>query len=82
MRAEPRRMSDALIIDVRWDGESAIWLATSADVPGLVIEAASWPSLIEETRLVLPDLLALNGHEASARSVTFRAEAHLELAGP
>jgi hypothetical protein len=48
-------------INARWDGEASVWIATSQDVPGLVVEADSWPSMIEEVRLVLPDLLELNG---------------------
>jgi hypothetical protein len=74
-------MADAITINARWDGEAAVWLATSADVAGLVVEAPTWPGLIEETRLVLPDLLALNGQGGFARSITFRAEEHLDLAG-
>jgi Domain of unknown function (DUF1902) len=57
----------------RWDGDAHVWLATSDDVPGLVIEAESWPAMIEETRAVLPELLALNGPAANL-SLTFRAE--------
>ena len=48
-------------IKAHWDGEAAVWIATSDDVPGLVVEAESWPSMIEEVRLVLPDLLELSG---------------------
>lgn len=53
-----------LSINARWDDEAAVWIATSADIPGLVVEADSWPSMVEEVRLVLPDLFELNG-EAS-----------------
>jgi hypothetical protein len=38
-----------------------VWIATSEDVPGLVVEADSWTAMIEEMRLVLPDLIELNG---------------------
>ena len=68
-------------IHARWDGEAAVWIATSEDVPGLVIEADSWPSMIEEVRLVLPDLLELSGQTHQRLSVTFKAEEHLDLAG-
>jgi hypothetical protein len=44
-------------IQARWDGEAGVWLATSKDVPGLVIEADSLA--IKEVRLVLPELFAL-----------------------
>ena len=68
-------------IHARWDGEAAVWIATSEDVPGLVVEADSWPSMIEEVRLVLPDLLELSGQAGEKLSLTFKAEEHLDLAG-
>ena len=74
-------MSRAITIDVRWDAEAGVWLATSTDVPGLVVEASTWPTMIEEVRLVLPDLLELNGQGGKALSLTFRAEEHLDVAG-
>jgi hypothetical protein len=74
-------MSRAITIDARWDAGAGVWLATSTDVPGLVVEASTWPTIIEEVRLVLPDLLELNGQGGKALSLTFRAEEHLDLAG-
>ena len=75
-----RRMSRDITINARWDGEANVWLATSTDVPGLVVEAETWPSMIKEVRLVLPDLLDLNGRASGPLSLTFRAEEHLDLA--
>ena len=54
-------MSRSITIDARWDAEASVWIATSNDVPGLVVEADTWPAMIEEVRLVLPDLLELSG---------------------
>ena len=54
-------MNRDIIITARWDGEASVWLATSEDVPGLVVEADSWPAMIEEVKLVLPELLELAG---------------------
>ena len=54
-------MNRDLVITARWDGEANVWLATSTDVPGLIVEAETWPAMIEEVRLVLPDLLELSG---------------------
>ena len=53
-------MSSDITIDARWDGEASVWIATSNDVPGLVVEADTWPAMIEEVRLVLPELLDLS----------------------
>ena len=74
-------MTRSLTIDARWDAEAAVWLATSADLPGLVVEADSWPAMIEEVRLVVPDLLELSDQNADKLSLTFKAEEHLDLAG-
>jgi Domain of unknown function (DUF1902) len=74
-------MSRSVVIVARWDPDAKVWIATSEDVPGLVIEADSWPAMIEETRLVLPELMELSGSRGNDLSLTFRAEEHLELAG-
>jgi hypothetical protein len=74
-------MTRSITIDARWDGEASVWIATSNDVPGLVVEADTWPLMIGEVRLVLPDLLELAGEHADNLSLTFRAEEHLDVAG-
>jgi len=63
-------MTRALTIDARFDPAAKVWLATSADVPGLVVEADSWPAMIEEVQLVLPDLLELSNQRADKISLT------------
>ena len=47
-------------IKFTWDSEVGVWVATSDDVPGLVLEDASFDALMQETRLAVPTLLALN----------------------
>lgn len=74
-------MSRAIIVNARWDPEASVWIATSDDVSGLVVEADTWPAMIEEVRLVLPDLLELCGERNDNLSLTFRAEERLEVAG-
>jgi hypothetical protein len=74
-------MSRSITINARWDAEANVWIAVSEDVPGLVVEADTWPAMIEEVRLVLPDLLELSGKRSDNLSLTFRAEEHLEVAG-
>jgi len=73
-------MTRDITIEARWDGEASVWIATSNDVPGLVVEADSWPSMIEEVRLVLPELLELSGTAGATLSLTFKAEERLDLA--
>ncbi|MBC8013456.1 MAG: DUF1902 domain-containing protein [Methyloceanibacter sp.] len=61
-------MTRSSTIDARFDPEAGVWLATSADLPGLVVEADTWPAMIDEVRLVIPDLLELSGQSADKLS--------------
>lgn len=74
-------MNRDINIQARWDGEASVWIATSSDVPGLVVEADTWPRMIEEVRLILPELMELSGQGHQNLSLTFKAEEHLDLAG-
>jgi hypothetical protein len=47
-------------IQADWDPEAKVWTATSADVPGLVVEADTLDALVDEAKLLIPDLLELN----------------------
>ncbi len=73
-------MTKPIQIDARWDDEAHVWIATSGDAPGLVVEAPSWQTMIDEVRSVLPDLLELDATRARDVSLTFKAETHLALA--
>lgn len=45
----------------QWDREAGVWVAESADVPGLVAEADSPNVLARKLRILIPELLELNG---------------------
>ena len=47
-------------VQFNWDPEAAVWIATSEDVPGLVLESGSIDALIERVRYAVPELLGLN----------------------
>ena len=74
-------MSRSILINARWDDEAGVWIATSDDVPGLVVEAQTWPELIDEARLAISDLLELSGKGNGPLSLTFKVEEHLDVAG-
>jgi hypothetical protein len=63
--------SRSITVDARWDAEARVWIATGRDIHGLVVEAETWPDLIEEIQLVAPELLELlsatNARLADAR---------------
>jgi len=44
-----------------WDAEASVWIATSEDIPGLVLESGSFDALVERVRFAVPELLELNG---------------------
>jgi hypothetical protein len=62
------------IINLLWDNEAAVWIATSQDIPGLVLESGSLDALIERIRFATPELLDLNGLQSEAFSICFRSE--------
>lgn len=53
-------MTRVIVITAKWDRQTDVSLATSVDVPGLVVEAETWPAMIAEVRDGLPERLALN----------------------
>ena len=44
-----------------WDSEAGVWVAESEDVPGLVAEAESPNNLAEKLKVLIPELVELNG---------------------
>lgn len=48
-------------IRAQWDSEAGVWVAESEDVPGLVAEADSPNGLVHKLRILIPELLELNG---------------------
>ena len=48
------------VIDLLWDDEAKVWVATSNEIPGLVLEAGSYDALIERVQAAAPELIALN----------------------
>jgi predicted RNase H-like HicB family nuclease len=61
-------------VAAEWDAEAMVWVATSDDVPGLATEAETFEALAEKLRVVVPELLELNGVLApeAAAAVRFR----------
>ena len=50
-----------LEVHAEWDDEAGVWVATSDDVLGLVTEAPSMEALVERLKIIIPELMALNG---------------------
>ncbi|MCM1057918.1 MAG: DUF1902 domain-containing protein [Firmicutes bacterium] len=62
------------VIHVTWDNEASVWIATSDDIPGLVLESGSFDALLERSRIAIPELLALNSPIPSTLSLSFVSE--------
>ena len=68
-------------VKAHWDAEARVWWAESDDIPGLVAEAESHGSLVEDLRHVVPEILALNRPELRGTSITFNIvsdQSHVE----
>lgn len=63
-----------------WDNEANVWIATSDDIPGLVLESGSFDALLERTRFAVPELLQLNADKPAPFSLNFISERHERLA--
>ena len=61
MASEGANGSKVYEVRARWDSEGGVWVAESEDVPGLVAEAASPNTRGEKLRILIPELLELNG---------------------
>lgn len=57
-----------------WDADAKVWTATSTDVPGLVLESASFDHLINRVKTAIPELLALNGCSQKDCRLSIQAE--------
>jgi len=63
------------IVNLIWDNEAGVWIATSEDIKGLVLESGSIDALIERVRFTVPELLELNSHlENKKVSICFKSE--------
>ena len=64
------------IITFTWDEEASVWIATSNDIPGLVLESGSFDALLERTRFAVPELLSLTASDPQPFSLIFKSERH------
>jgi len=46
------------LINIQRDDEAGVWIATSEDIPGLILESESRDALMTEVSRAVPELLA------------------------
>ena len=64
------------IVNFKWDNKAQVWIATSKDIPGLVLESGSFDALLERVRIAVPELLSLNALSNVPISLAFLSERH------
>ena len=68
------------IINLMWDNEENVWIATSEDIPGLVLESGSFDALLERVRFAVPELLELNRSVSPSPILTFMSKRQERIA--
>ncbi|MGP1435005.1 MAG: DUF1902 domain-containing protein [Catonella sp.] len=66
-------------INLIWDKEAGVWVATSEDVKGLVLESGSLDALIERVKIAIPELLELNQKNIRRANIYFKSERYEEV---
>ena len=68
------------IINLTWDDDASVWIATSDDIPGLVLESGSFDALLERIRFAAPEIIALNHPKQSSYVLSFVSNRHERIA--
>lgn len=59
-------------IEAEWDIDAEVWVATSPNVPGLVVQGRTPDEIVDKVRLVLPALIEIGVEPGDRLNVTFR----------
>ena len=73
-RSERRMTIMECTVKLIWDSETDRWHTETEDVPGLVLEAASFDALVERVRMAAPEMLELNCGYIGPIKLSFEAE--------
>ena len=70
---------DGYNIQIVWDDEAQVWMATSIDIPGLILEEESADKLIQRVIVAAPEIIELNGVE-KRQNFYFHCNRHERMA--
>lgn len=59
----------SIVVRAQWDGEAQVWVASSSDIAGLSVEAATIEVLNAKVLLAIADLIALNGIDSELAEI-------------
>lgn len=66
-------------VELFWDEESSTWVATSEDIPGLILGSESADKLIERVRLAAPEIMELNNIDCENCTLHFHLDRYAEV---
>ena len=66
-------------VKLTWDNDASVWVATSEDIKGLVLESNSYDALIDKVKVAAPELIELNSNEP-VKTINFTSERNVEVA--
>ncbi|MDP2051941.1 MAG: DUF1902 domain-containing protein [Cypionkella sp.] len=74
----------SIIVRATWDEEARVWVATSTDIAGLVVEADSLEALKDRVTGAIADLLDANGYSGGLTEIPVHlmADQLLRVAAP
>ncbi len=64
-------MAKEYSVNLYWDDESSTWVATSDDIPGLILGSGSVDLLMERVRYAAPEIMELNDIDAEGCTLHF-----------
>jgi hypothetical protein len=73
-------MQNTYRIGFFWDDEANVWIATSDDIKGLVLEDESFDTLVSEVHLAVPSLLGFGNIQNNDITLNFIAHRQERLA--
>jgi hypothetical protein len=66
-------------INLAWDKDACVWVATSNDIAGLVLESGSLDALIERAKNAAAELLELSSAGKKRAQILFNSTREEEL---
>lgn len=55
--------SVTIVVKAVWDADARVWVAESADLPGLIVEADTSEALLTKLDDLIPELIAESGYD-------------------
>lgn len=59
----------SIVVRAEWDSEAEVWVASSSDIDGLSVEAATIETLNKKVLAAISDLIELNGIDSNLSEI-------------